>query len=63
MSLETKCLTPGANFSSYISTNTVGGFIHLPFELELSEDEAEVLDKLIHNQLELILRSYFNGLS
>lgn len=61
MARETKCLTPDANFSSYISDSTVGAFVHLPFKLDLDEKEAELLESLIHNQLELVLRSYFNG--
>ena len=32
----------------------------LPFQLELDEEQAEILEKLIHNQMELILRSYFS---
>ena len=61
MARETKCLTPDANFSSYISDSTIGSFVHLPYKLDLDEKEAELLEKLIHNQLELVLRSYFNG--
>ena len=61
MARETKCLTPDANFSSYISDSTVGGFVHLPFKLDLDKKEAKLLESLIHNQLELVLRSYFNG--
>ena len=61
MARKTKCLTPDANFSSYISDSTVGGFVHLPFKLDLDKKEAKLLESLIHNQLELVLRSYFNG--
>ncbi len=61
MALETKCLTPEANFSSYITDRVVSAAIHLPFDLGIDSDEAKLLEKLIHNQLELVLRSYFNG--
>ena len=61
MARETKCLTPDANFSSYIRDSTIGAFVHLPFKRDLDEKEAELLESLIHNQLELVLRSYFNG--
>ena len=61
MALETKCLTPEANFSSYITDRVVSATIHLPFDLGIDSDEAKLLEKLIHNQLELVLRSYFNG--
>ena len=61
MALKTKCLTPDANFSTFISVRNIVTKVNLPFELEVDEDEAEILEKLIHNQLELVLRSYFNG--
>ena len=61
MALETKCLTPDAKFSSYITDRTVSAAVHLPFDLDINVDEARLLEKLIHNQLELVLRSYFNG--
>ncbi len=60
MALKTKCLTPDAKFSSYITDRVVSAAVHLPFELDINAEEAELLEKLIHNQLELVLRSYFN---
>jgi len=33
--------------------------VELPFQLEISEKEAEILDILIHNQMEILLRPYF----
>ena len=61
MALETKCLTPDANFVTYIGEKIVSVDVELPFSLDLNEEEATILEKLIHNQLELVLRSYFNG--
>ena len=61
MALETRCLTPAANFTTFISPRTIASTVNLPFKLEISEEEAVILEKLIHNQLELVLRSYFNG--
>ena len=61
MALETRCLTPDANFTTFISPRTIASTVNLPFKLEISEEEAVILEKLIHNQLELVLRSYFNG--
>ena len=61
MALETKCLTPDTKFSSYIADRTVSAAVHLPFDLDIDVDEARLLEKLIYNQLELVLRSYFNG--
>ena len=60
MALETKCLTPDTNFTTIISGNKVESKMVLPFDLDITEKEAEILEKLIHNQMELILRSYFN---
>ena len=60
MALETKCLTPDTNYSIIIGTKYISMRITLPFELVL-EEEAIILEKLFHNQLELVLRSYFNG--
>ena len=61
MALETKCLTPGANFSISIGTKYISCRATLPFELKMNEDEAKILERLVHNQIELVLRSYFNG--
>ena len=61
MALETKCLTPDANFVTSISPRTIASTVNLPFELNLDKEQAVILEKLIHNQLELVLRSYFNG--
>lgn len=61
MALKTKCLTPEANFSTIISGNKVESKVVLPFNLDISEQEAELLERLIHNQMEIVLRSYFNG--
>ena len=59
MALETKCLTPGANFHSSIGTKYISMRVVLPFELKINEEEAKLLDDLLHNQIELVLRTYF----
>ena len=56
MALETKCLTPDANFTTFISPRTIASTVRLPFSLDLNKQQAEILEKLIHNQLELVLR-------
>ena len=61
MALETKCLTPDAKFVTHIGQHQIIIDVELPFSLDIDEEEAIVLEKLIHNQLELVLRSYFNG--
>ena len=61
MANPTKCLTPGAIFQTRISTDGVSVRVLMPGnELKgLSEKEAEILETLIHNQLELVLRPFF----
>ena len=61
MALETKCLTPDANFHTYIGDRLIAIDVELPFSLDIDKREATILEQLIHNQLELVLRSYFNG--
>lgn len=59
MANATRCLTPGAVFSTIIDGRTIGVSAKLPFELELTEEEAEVLEALMHNQMETLLWPYF----
>lgn len=59
MANKTKCLTSGAVFHTDINKRSVSVKVDLPFDLDVDEKEAEVLENLLHNQLELVLRSYF----
>ena len=63
MAQETKCLTSGAQFHIRVSSDSdyVSVEVDLPAgTLEnVEEEEAELLSRLIHNQLELVLRPYF----
>jgi len=59
MANETRCLTSGAIFHTAINERDIAVLVDLPFKLEITEEEAEILETLIHNQMELILRSYF----
>ena len=66
MALETKCLTPDAHFhtdivSDYEGREYVTGSVDVPPGTikDLTEAEAEPLEKLLHNQIELVLRPYF----
>ena len=61
MANPTKCLTNGAVFHTEIEDFNIAIKVYLPFKLEINEEEAEVLETLIHNQLELVLRSYFES--
>ena len=59
MAQETKCLTSGAQFHIGIGSRKISATVDLPFSLDVSEEEAEILIRLIHNQLELVLRPYW----
>lgn len=72
MANKTKCLTDGAIFRIYIKPTggwkgnalnspgtTVGAEVFAPFSLDIDEAEAEELETLIHNQLELVLSRYW----
>lgn len=60
MAVETKCQTNGAVYNTEISSNNISVNVSIPFSLELSEEEAALLDANIHNVLELVLAPYFN---
>ncbi len=59
MANKTPCLTSGAIFHTGIFKDNVYVKVDLPFNLEITDEEAEILETLIHNQMELILRPYF----
>jgi ssDNA-binding Zn-finger/Zn-ribbon topoisomerase 1 len=50
---ETKCQTPGAIYDTHINDKGVSVKVDLP--LDLSEDEAELLEANLHNAVELVL--------
>lgn len=57
--LQTKCQTSGAVFNTEISSDSINVEVKLPFDLELSKDEAKLLEINLHNALELVLSKYF----
>ena len=59
MANQTKCLTDGAFYNIAITNMRVSATVELPFILDITEQEAEILETLIHNQLEALLRPYF----
>tara|TARA_Y100000310_G_scaffold125658_1_gene124405 strand:+ start:332 stop:520 length:189 start_codon:yes stop_codon:yes gene_type:complete len=58
---ETKCLTSGAIFHTAINERDISVKVDLPFKLEISEEEASILERLLHNQMEIVLRYYYEG--
>lgn len=60
MAFETQCLTSGAIFHTAVNENNVSVSVELPFTLNVTKEEGELIERLMHNQLELILRPYFD---
>ena len=61
MAHETKCLTSGAIFHTAINERDISVKVDLPFKLEISEEEASILERLLHNQMEIVLRYYYES--
>ena len=61
MAIETECLTPDTDYHISICDDSVMIHIELPFPFNLSEEEAALLETLLHNQVELVLAPYFLG--
>ncbi len=59
MALKTKCLTPGAWFDTEIHSDSIKVEVRLPFELDIEDSEAVLLTSILHNQIEVALRPYF----
>lgn len=59
MSIETKCQTPGAVFETRISDASVSVEVTLPFPLNLTEAQAQLLEASLHNAMELVLAQHF----
>ena len=64
MAQKTKCLTSGAKFHIHINStkDNIKAEVEMPLGLmaDINKEEAELLSRLIHNQLELVLRPYFD---
>lgn len=59
MAVETVCQTPGAQFHTHISSDVIECKVNLPKALDLTEEEAKLLESNLHNALELVLARYF----
>ena len=60
MANSTPCQTPGAQFHTKISPKKIECSVDLPMKLELTVEEAELLETKLHNALELVLARNFN---
>lgn len=61
MAIETPCQTPDTVFSTHINENVVVCIVNLPFDLNLTEEGAQVLEANIHNMMELVFKPYFDN--
>lgn len=62
MAIETKCMTPGTMFGTYITAEGISIEISLPMTVDLKSlgrEAAEHLENTIHNALELALAPLF----
>ena len=57
--VKTECQTPDAKFNIEINDEKVSVEVELPMKLDLTEDEAKLLESNIHNAMELVLAPYF----
>lgn len=64
MAAATKCQTPGAEYSTQVDGRGVSVTVSFPWELELTETDANLLDINLHNAIELVLAPLFvNGMT
>ncbi len=57
--IKTKCQTPGVVYKTKIEDRNISIDLSLPKKLDISEEEAKLLEANIHNALELVLAQYF----
>jgi hypothetical protein len=59
--LKTPCQTPGAVYDTHIAPTEISVDVKLPEAWDLTESEADELEKNIHNVMELALAPHFKG--
>lgn len=61
MAIATPCQTPGAQFTTHISSAGVMVGVELPIDnqLDLTPEQAQVLEAHLHNAVEQVLAPYF----
>lgn len=59
MAIKTKCLTPDCRFTTEMNAGSVAITVTFPQDIKLDEQEAILLQDLLHNSMELVLRPYF----
>ena len=59
MPANRKCLTPGTEFTTQVSSSSVTVVAHFPGRLDLSEAQAATLDNELHDAVEAVLARYW----
>lgn len=59
MARKTKCLTPHCMYSTHINDKEVSISVRFPKPIKLSKKESALLEDLLHNSVECVLRPYF----
>jgi len=59
MAMPTECQTPGAQFHTITSDEKLLVSVDFGRRLNLSEEEAVLLETNVHNALELVLARYY----
>tara|TARA_B100000900_G_scaffold402408_1_gene408206 strand:- start:130 stop:390 length:261 start_codon:yes stop_codon:yes gene_type:complete len=59
MARKTECLTPGCMFHTRINSKGVSIRVDFPQQIHFTRKEAKLLEDLLHNSVETVLRPYF----
>jgi len=59
MAQKTTCQTPDAVYSIALKTNSIEVSVKLPKKLSLTKKQAKLLEKNIHNVMEIVLANHF----
>lgn len=59
MARKTKCLTPDCRYTTHINNESVSIRVSFPKPIKLSNKESALLENLLHNSVECVLRPYF----
>jgi hypothetical protein len=59
MPANRKCLTPGAEFTTQVTSSAVLVVAYFPGRLDLSEAQAATLDNELHDAVEAVLARYW----
>lgn len=59
MARKTECLTPNCQFHIGINSKGISVQVDFPKPIHFSRKEAKLIEDLLHNSVETVLRPYF----